>query len=44
MKSWRLLLAGLAVLILVSGGLLPARADAVQLNEDNNNQTYDEDW
>ncbi len=39
MKSWRLLLAVLAVLILVSGGLLPARADAVQLNEDNNNQT-----
>lgn len=39
MKSWMLLPAALAVLLLVSGGLLPARADAVQLNEDNNNQT-----
>jgi predicted secreted protein len=39
MKSWRLLLTVLAVLILVSGGLVPARADAVQLNEGNNNQT-----
>jgi predicted secreted protein len=39
MKSWRLLLTALTALILVSGGLLPARADALQLNEDNNNQT-----
>jgi predicted secreted protein len=39
MKSWRLFLTVLAVLILVSGGLLPVRAEAVQLNEDNNNQT-----
>jgi predicted secreted protein len=38
MKSWRLLLTVLAVLFLVSGGMVPARADAVQLNEDNNNQ------
>jgi predicted secreted protein len=39
MKSWRWLLAALAVLLLVSGGSLLARADAVQLNADNNNQT-----
>ena len=39
MKSWMLLPAALAVLILVFVVLLPAWADAVQLNGDNNNQT-----
>lgn len=39
MKSWNLLLVVLVGLLLMSGGPLPARAEAVQLTEANNNQT-----